>query len=298
MALRCSKCGAFFPIVRHVPRFVPLDNYSSSFGLEWSKHSKTQYDGYSGAPVSEDRFFGETGWPRKMQGEFILEVGSGSGRFTEQVASTAAVVISMDYSRAVDANFASNGGKENVLIVQADVYSMPFRKMFFDRLFCFGVLQHTPKPREAFLLLPDYLRPGGELVIDIYRKRTGVLQLVKTRYWVRLVTRRMDPAKLYKWCKWYVDRMWPIAGLITRLPFGRQINSALLIADYHGVHPLSEGMLKEWAILDTFDMLSPQYEKPQTLQTVKGWFRRADLQDVKVYYRRSIIVGSGKRKRE
>jgi ubiquinone/menaquinone biosynthesis C-methylase UbiE len=60
----------------------------------------------------------------------------------------------MDYSYAVDANYAFNGGKNNVFIVQAEVYKMPFRENFFDKLFCFGVLQHTPDPEKAFLLLP------------------------------------------------------------------------------------------------------------------------------------------------
>ena len=68
----------------------------------------------------------------------MLEVGSGAGRFTEQAASTGAFVVSMDYSAAVDANYQSNGTKPNVLIVQGDVYQMPFRRSSFDKLFCFA----------------------------------------------------------------------------------------------------------------------------------------------------------------
>jgi len=93
---------------------------------------------YSGIPASEQRFFSQTGWPRDMRGELILEVGSGSGRFTEQAAKTGATVVSLDYSYAVDANHASNGARDNVLIVQADVFAMPFRPQTFDRLFCFS----------------------------------------------------------------------------------------------------------------------------------------------------------------
>ena len=98
---------------------------------------------------SEQRFFGETGWPRDMAGELILEVGSGSGRFNEQAARTGATVVSLDYSYAVDANNASNGARNNVLIVQADVFAMPFRPRSFDRVFCFGMLQHTPRVPRA-----------------------------------------------------------------------------------------------------------------------------------------------------
>src|SRR6185437_11529200 len=123
-----------------VPRFVPRENYASGFGLEWTKHARTQYDSYSGIRASELRFFGQTGWPRDLTGELILEVGSGSGRFTEQAVSTGATVVSLDYSYAVEANFASNGARSNLLIVQADIFAMPFRPNTFDRVFCFGVL--------------------------------------------------------------------------------------------------------------------------------------------------------------
>ncbi|MCS7029799.1 MAG: class I SAM-dependent methyltransferase, partial [Bacteroidia bacterium] len=37
---------------------------------------------------------------------------------------------------------------------------------------------------------------------------------------------------------------------------------------------LSKEQLKEWVILDTFDMFSPQYDNPQTISTVKKWFEK------------------------
>src|SRR5262245_44423388 len=168
-SLACGSCSATFPIVAGVPRFVGSDNYAESFGLEWSIHSRTQYDSYSGSNVSEQRFFSETRWGRNLHGQTILEVGSGSGRFTEQALSTGALVVSFDYSRSVDANYASNGRSPNVLIVQASVFQMPFTRGSFDKVFCFGVLQHTPDVKSAFLALPQMLKTGGELVIDVYR---------------------------------------------------------------------------------------------------------------------------------
>ena len=148
--LRCIRCSSTYPNVRHIPRFVPELNYASSFGLQWTKHAQTQHDSYTGVPISEQRFFQETRWPRRLDGEVLLEVGSGSGRFTAPAATTGALVVSMDYSVAVDANYAANGQRPNVLVVQADLYHMPFRAGSFDRVFCFGVLQHTPDVEESF----------------------------------------------------------------------------------------------------------------------------------------------------
>lgn len=291
--LRCEACGQDYPVVRHVPRFVPLENYASGFGLEWTRHARTQYDSYSGASISEQRFFDETGWARDLTGETVLEVGSGSGRFTEQAASTGAMVVSLDYSYAVEVNYASNGHRDNVLIVQGDLYHMPVRQGYFDKLFCFGVLQHTPAPRQAFLSLPRHLRAGGALVADVYKKERGLRRLLATKYWVRPLTRRLRPDILYRWCRRYVHTMWPLTGLIHRLPYGAYLNWRLLLADYRGVYDLSESMQREWAVLDIFDKLAPAYDFPQTPETFEGWFREAGLTAVDVRYGHNGVQGRG-----
>lgn len=276
--LACAECRTEFPVVGGVPRFVPRENYASGFGLEWTKHARTQYDSYSGIRVSEERFFGQTGWPRDLKGQLILEVGSGSGRFTEQAANTGATVVSLDYSYAVDANHASNGSRPNVLIVQADVFAMPFRSGTFDRVFCFGMLQHTPSPSRAFAALPRVLRPGGALCADIYKVEL-FRTLFHTKYWVRPFTRNLDPDRLYARVKAWVDFMWPLAGVIRKLPKGHAINWRLLVADY-SVLGLKGEMLKEWAYLDTFDMLAPRYDRPVRIGTFRQWAKEAGLVDV------------------
>lgn len=281
-SLGCRACAQAYPVVGGVPRFVPRENYASGFGLEWTKHARTQYDSYSGIPVSEQRFFGQTGWPRDLAGEVILEVGSGSGRFTEQAARTGATVVSLDYSYAVDANYASNGSRGNVLIVQADVFAMPFRPQSFDRVFCFGMLQHTPSPSRAFAALPAVLKPGGSLCADIY-KVSFWRTVMQTKYWVRPFTRRMNPDRLYARVQRWVDFMWPLANVIRRLPKGYAINWRLLVADYSFLG-LQGRMLKEWSYLDTFDMLAPRYDRPATKETFRRWALQANLSDIDAYY--------------
>ena len=299
--LSCVGCQKTYEIVNYIPRFVPASNYASSFGLEWLKHSRTQYDSHSGIRDSENRFFDETRWSLDLQGQVILEVGSGSGRFTEQAASTGAFVVSMDYSCAVEANYASNGTKPNVMIVQGNIYSMPFKKSLFDKLFCFGVLQHTPDVRKAFLSLPPFLKPGGELVVDVYKKTS--LSFFSTKYYVRQITKRMDPNRLYKIVRNYIDFMWPLCSLIHKIPkIGSTINWLLLVADSSRCTcskwhlNLNAYMLKEWTYLTTFDLLSPKYEQPQRIKTVQRWFKDAGLIDIGVAYGYNGIEGRGKRK--
>lgn len=291
--LTCSACRTDYPVLRGVPRFVSNENYASSFGLEWTLHAKTQYDSYTGLKSSETRFFEETGWPRDLSGQVILEVGSGSGRFTEPAASTGAFVVSMDYSYAVEANYQSNGNKTNVLVVQADVYQMPFRPGSFDKLFCFGMLQHTPDVKKAFMTLPPMLREG-ELVVDVYKK-TFFSTILQTKYYVRPLTRNMNPEQLYRLTRKWVDFMWPLCTLIRKIPrVGPSINWRLLVADY-SQWGLEGELLKEWAYLDTFDMLSPRYDSPQRIDTVRKWFVEAGLTDIEVNYGYNGIEGRGRK---
>jgi SAM-dependent methyltransferase/uncharacterized protein YbaR (Trm112 family) len=280
--LSCTSCKQEYPVIAGVPRFVPRENYASGFGLEWTKHARTQYDSYSGVPASEQRFFGQTGWPRDLSGEVILETGSGSGRFTEQAARTGATVVSFDYSYAVEANYASNGASGNVLIVQADVFAMPFALQSFDRVFCFGMLQHTPSPSLAFAALPSVLKPGGSLCADIY-KVSFWRTIAQTKYWVRPFTRRMNPDRLYARVQRWVNFMWPLSNIIRRLPKGYAINWRLLVADYSFLG-LQGQMLKEWSYLDTFDMLAPRYDRPATRETFRQWAVDANLVDIDAHY--------------
>ena len=202
------------------------------------------------------------------------------------------MVVSVDYSNAVEANYKSNGGKKNVLIVQGDIFSLPVKQNFFDKLFCIGVLQHTPDPRGAFDSLVKHLKSKGKLVIDVYRLNWWRPFLV-TRYWVRPITSRLSSKTLYNLVEGYINLMWPLTRWITKLPFGTQINRGLLIADYTGMLPLNGNMLKEWAILDTFDGLSPKHDHPQTINTVKNWFENAGLKNIEVHYGYNGIEGRG-----
>src|SRR3954470_15618611 len=74
--LRCSRCAAAYPIVRGVPRFVPAENYSSNFGLQWNRFRRTQLDSATGLPISRTRFFAESGWtPDELRGRSVLDAG-------------------------------------------------------------------------------------------------------------------------------------------------------------------------------------------------------------------------------
>ena len=181
-----------------------------------------------------------------------------------------------------------------MLVVQGDVYRMPFRRGYFDRLFCFGMLQHTPDVYHAFSALPSMLKPGGELVVDVYKKSL-LGTLLQTKYFARSLTRYVAPDRLYRLTRKWVDLMWPLSNAIRKIPrVGYSINWRLLVADY-SFAGLNGEVLKEWAYLDTFDMLSPRYDSPQTATTIRKWFVAAGLTEIEVGTGYNGIEGRGKR---
>ena len=172
-----DKRGNSFPILKDIPRFVELENYSSSFGFQWNEFDKTQVDEHSKNSISRDRFYRSTRWTNEsLYGAKVLEVGSGSGRFTQIMLEAGADLYSFDYSNAVEANARNNGDYENLTLCQASVYDIPFRKEYFDKVFCLGVIQHTPDVEKSFAMMLKCLKPGGEIAIDVYA------DTIKTKY--------------------------------------------------------------------------------------------------------------------
>jgi len=264
--IKCICCKREYKIINSIPRFVPNEEYCENFGIEWNIHNTTQYDEYSGRSLSEERFFNETGWNRNLYGQIIIEAGCGSGRFTKWALTTNANILSFDLSSAVQANMKNNGNHPNLLIAQASIFNIPFKKEIADKLFCFGVLQHTPNPKKALSALVPFVKDGGEIVFDIYKQR------FHTKYLIRPFAKFIPSKRLYGFCKGWIDFAWPLAKILRKLSpkYGPKINWQLMIADYSR-EGIPENKLKDWAYLDTYDMLSPKYDKPASLKQVTQW---------------------------
>ena len=292
--LLCSSCAEPYPIIAFVPRFVPPDNYSKSFGFQWNRFRRTQLDSTTGQPISHNRFFAQSAWkPSDLTNRWTLDVGCGAGRFAEVSLSAGARLVAVDFSAAVDACRANLGPSPRLDVVQADVYRLPFIKRRFDFVYCFGVLQHTPDVHAAFAALPEQLSPGGRLAVDLYPKRR--LNHLWPKYWLRPFTKRVDAHRLLPFVSRMVDLLWPLSLALGRVPgIGRKLRHLLPVVNYEGLLPLSSPQLKEWAVLDTFDMLAPTHDHPQSVDTVARWFREAGILDADVV-RRGLVVGRGRR---
>lgn len=289
--LTCKKCRNDYPVKNFIPRFVKKENYAASFGFEWNKHSRTQIDKFNHTGISADRFYSQTNWSRNLKGQRILEAGCGAGRFTQIALETGADVYSFDLSSAVEACFDNNGPAKNLHIFQASIYELPFQKEYFDKIFCFGVLQHTPDVKKSFISLVQYLKPGGEIVVDVYIK--SLRNYFQSKYFLRPVTKRIGSTRLYNILTLSAPVLLSMSNSLKRIPLlGRYLSSIVPIVNYKNVLPIDNEDLLDWAILDTFDMLTPKYDNPQTLKTLRRWFMEAALVKVQVFTQ-GFLVGKG-----
>jgi SAM-dependent methyltransferase len=208
--------------------------------------------------------------------------------------STGAEVVAIDYSSAVDACWTNLGPHPRLHVVQADIYKLPFKTATFDRVYCLGVLQHTPDVRRAFMALPPHVKSGGKLAVDVYAK--VFLNALWPKYWLRPLSKRIDQKRLLDHVQRWVPRLLPVSDFLAGVPVvGRKLRYAVPIANHRADYPsLSDAQIAEWAVLNTYDMLSPAYDQPQSATTLRRWFEEAGLQDVKVY-RKGHLIGHGVR---
>lgn len=231
----------------------------------------------------------------------MMEAGCGAGTFTEFALATEATVLSFDLSDGgVRANYKKNGHKENLLIVQADIFNIPARDGNFDYIYCFGVLQHTPAPKAAFLNLSLYLKRGvGKIATDIYTMpppNHPYEPLWTNKYRMRRLLKNISDQKIYKLVVCYVNIFWPITRIILKLfpKKGVQYNRHFLFDDYPPRLPgMDPKKFKAFAMLDIHDFLAPDYDEPATEADYRSWHVEAGLNCIDVHPGYNGLEGRG-----
>ena len=263
-SLECRTCSRSYPISNGIPRFISSNNYAQSFAYQWDKFQSVQIDSLNHTKFSEKRFYSETGWTDDwIQGKWILDAGCGAGRFIDVVSRIQCEIIGVDISTSVDAVRKRFGDQPNVHLVQASIYALPFKTGVFDGCYCIGVIQHTPDPEKALASLPAMLKKGGKIAITVYERKPWTFLFSK--YLVRPFTIRLHKKLLLFFIQLLMPLLFLITEVLFRIPFlGRFFRFAIPVANYVNVPKLPLRLRYQWAILDTFDMLSPRYDKPLT----------------------------------
>ena len=236
--LSCGSCRKAWPITRGVPRFASLeaveeDKAATAANFGWQWQTFTQFD-----EKYEQQFLG---WIAPVKPEFfkdkvVLEGGCGKGRHTQLAAKWGARdVIGIDLSDAVETAFAATRDLPNAHIVQADIYHLPFERVF-DYAFSVGVLHHLPDPRGGFKSLASKVKSDGHISAWVYGAENNewITRFVNP---VREgLTSRLNPRLLLQLSKIPTALLFAatktIYGPLNRSPKGASIARHLFYNDY------------------------------------------------------------------
>jgi SAM-dependent methyltransferase len=187
-------------------------------------------------------------------------------------------VYSVDFSNAVEANQKNNGANPRLKLAQASIYELPFAPQQFDVVICLGVLQHTPDVQHSVQCLCNMVKPGGLLAIDFY-PINGWHTKLQAKYLLRPFTKNMRHDKLLSLIERNANWLINAYSFFDTIGIGRYINRFLPICDIKNTLPpnLAPAQLREWVILDTFDMFSPAYDQPQRIPTMAGYVQESGL---------------------
>ena len=266
--LNCLRCNASYAIVRGIPRFVSAESYASSFGPQWNWGRKVQLDSMNGTTESNRALRAASGWgDSDFAGALVLDAGVGAGRFAEVAASKGAEVYGIDLSSAVEAAYRNIGRLENVHIVQADIFAMPFRAQTFDLAYSIGVLHHTPDPRAAFRHVSNTVKAGGDFAVYLYH-RYGIYHVCSDLW--RTVTTRLPLGVMAVLTAASVPLYY-----VYKVPLLGKVLSVLF--------PISHNETWRDRWLDTFDWYTPKYQWKFLNPDVLRWFNETGFQDVVIF---------------
>lgn len=296
VALTCTSTGLGCPegheylCQDEIPRFVPKANYAAGFGVQWKAYRRTQLDSFTKTTITRDRLrrcMGTELW-ETLRGCHVLEAGCGAGRFTEWLLSQGAIVTSIDFSDACDANAANFPISNRHRVAQADIMHLPFGPEQYDVVICLGVLQHTPNTERAIERLWGQVKPGGVLVIDHYT--FSLSWCTKSAVLIRPILKRLSPESGIYWTEWMVRKLFPLHRWLSKastpLRWLRPVLTRFSpVQTYFHYYPeLSDEDQYGWSLVDTHDSLTDWYRRWRYVGGMRRYLEKLGAATVETWY--------------
>ena len=265
-----------FPIVNGIPRFAgyTTENYAESFGYQWNKWSRIQFESDNvGSPMyghTTNMWEKITGIKSEIKGQLVLDLGCGPGRFVEVAKEKGAMVIGLDYSMAVEAAAKNFKDDDNVCIIQGDALNLPICDAVVDGVFSIGVLHHTSNPEQGVKETARILKKGGWFGLAVYSKG-GYYDFPSVQFW----------RKIFKFL-WPVLKHYPPLAYTYLTVYGLRPLKYMPFLDkvIRRVLPTVNSPDIRWALLDTFDSVTPSYQSAHEPFEVFQWFKKSGFVNI------------------
>jgi arsenite methyltransferase len=286
-------------VVNGIPRFAGSDDEGQrqterTFAYKWARRSSYETGGLREVVHRWllDRYGFES--PDAMQAffaerELSLDAGCGSGLAASLWLSPGwsrgtASLVGIDISDAVDVAKDRLDGVERVHFVQADLLRPPFHDGVFGAIFSEGVLHHTPSTEAAFRALVPLLRPDGELLFYVYRRKGPVREF--TDDYVRAQISSLPPDEAWEALRSLTELGRALAALHIEVT----VPDVPLLGIEAGAYDVQRLIYWNFAKLFwneeltfdenlhvNFDWYHPLYAHRHTEAEVRGWCAQAGL---------------------
>ncbi len=310
--LCCDTCNSRYPVIDGIPRFVSDKNYNKSWDFKWTNidagkglaylsldkndpayeiHGIFDKNSYGGEPFIS--------WKDK----FVLDAGCGIGQNSYELLKIGAKVVALDLTRSVDVfkkimQQRFPDFKDVLLIVQADIFNLPFRDETFDGVMSLGVIHHTGNTFKALQSLTRKLKSSGDINIWIYSAEdmSAYLNKNKDKIKDKSINRRIiNHLKRSKYLYYFRDYIFyeAIRFFIKRLPSRVTYYLLFLPASnfwykfckipYLGL--IGTGIFQtvphpnfRYRLINLFDAFSPVFTSHHTEKEVRTWFASLNLE--------------------
>jgi SAM-dependent methyltransferase len=144
------------------------DAVVDDFGDEWARFDQGAVADTDLEPIF-DSYFAHFPWADLPSDAVGVDVGCGSGRWADFVASRVGRLICVDASaQAVEVARTKLARHGNCEVIQASVDEMPIDPGSVDFVYSLGVLHHVPDTQAAIDDCVALLKPGGIFYVYLY----------------------------------------------------------------------------------------------------------------------------------
>jgi 2-polyprenyl-3-methyl-5-hydroxy-6-metoxy-1,4-benzoquinol methylase len=259
----CANCCQEFPIREDIARFLPVlsqdeQQVKDGFNIAYQHYRDSRYLHF--LPALVDQWLETVNLPKEFfKGKLVLDAGCGSGRWTYAMALLGATVVAVDLTDSgVAAAHAATSAMDNVVVLQANLFQLPFRQESFDFVVSWGVMHHTPNTKAAFDRIAPMVKKGGIFYAMVYEKHDPWKFLCTD--FLRRILQRFPAPRRYDLCRHLIIKNRYLYFLLAR---------HIICAKYPPSGDPLEISTLQYGLYDAY---TPMYNFLHTRAEVSAWF--------------------------